>query len=46
MRISDNISYYDAGKNGTHPAYQGKGPVLNIVAIGPCQQPAQEIVTF
>ena len=30
----------------THPAYQGKGPVLNIVAIGPCQQPAQEIVTF
>ena len=30
----------------THPAYQGKGPVLNIVAIGPCQKPTQEIVTF
>ena len=30
----------------THPAYQGKGPVLNIVAIGPCEKPAQEVVTF
>ena len=24
-----------------HPAYQGKGPVLNVVAIGPCEKPAQ-----
>ena len=30
----------------THPAYQGKGPVLNVVAIGPCEKPAQEVVTF
>ena len=29
-----------------HPAYQGKGPVLNVVAIGPCEKPAQEVVTF
>ena len=30
----------------THPAYQGMGPVLNVVAIGPCEKPAQEVVTF
>ena len=29
-----------------HPAYQGKGPVLNVVAIGPCEKPDQEVVTF
>ena len=29
-----------------HPAYQGEGPVLNVVAIGPCEKPAQEVVTF
>ena len=29
-----------------HAAYKGKGPVLNILAVGPTQKPAQEVVTF
>ena len=29
-----------------HKAYKGKGPVMNILSIAPCQKPAQEVVTF
>ncbi|WP_455580543.1 TIGR03943 family putative permease subunit [Dysosmobacter sp.] len=29
-----------------HKAYQGKGPVMNILSIAPCEKPAQEVVTF
>ncbi len=29
-----------------HPAYQGKGPVMHIFSIAPCEKPAQEVVTF
>jgi uncharacterized membrane protein YcgQ (UPF0703/DUF1980 family) len=29
-----------------HPAYKGKGPVMNVVAIGPCEKPKDEVVTF
>ncbi len=29
-----------------HPAYQGKGPVMHVFAIGPCEKPAEEVVTF
>jgi uncharacterized membrane protein YcgQ (UPF0703/DUF1980 family) len=29
-----------------HAAYQGKGPVMHIMSIGPCEKPAQEVVTF
>ena len=29
-----------------HAAYKGKGPVMNILAVGPTEKPAQEVVTF
>ena len=29
-----------------HKAYKGKGPVMNILSIAPCEKPAQEVVTF
>ena len=29
-----------------HEAYQGKGPVMHVISIGPCEKPAQEVVTF
>jgi len=29
-----------------HPAYQGKGPVMNILSIGPCEKPKDEVVSF
>lgn len=29
-----------------HPAYKGKGPVMNVVSVGPCEKPAQEVVSF
>ena len=29
-----------------HPAYQGKGPVMHIMQIKPCDKPAQEVVSF
>ena len=29
-----------------HAAYKGKGPVLHVISIGPCEKPAQEVVTF
>ena len=29
-----------------HKAYKGKGPVMWIVSIAPCQKPAEEVVTF
>ena len=29
-----------------HKAYKGKGPVMNIVSLSPCEKPAQEVVTF
>ena len=29
-----------------HPAYQGQGPVMNILSIGPAEKPAQEVVSF
>ena len=29
-----------------HEAYQGKGPVMPVISIGPCEKPAQEVVTF
>ena len=29
-----------------HRAYKGKGPVMNILSIAPCEKPAQEVVTF
>lgn len=29
-----------------HEAYQGNGPVMNVLSIGPCEKPAQEVVTF
>lgn len=29
-----------------HPAYKGNGPVMEIQAIGPCEKPAQEVVSF
>ena len=28
------------------PAYKGKGPVMHIVSIKPCEKPANEVVTF
>ena len=31
---------------GEHPAYQGEGPVLDVISVGPCEKPAQEVVTF
>jgi uncharacterized membrane protein YcgQ (UPF0703/DUF1980 family) len=29
-----------------HAAYKGKGPVMHVLSIGPCEKPAQEVVTF
>ena len=29
-----------------HKAYKGRGPVMNIIALGPAEKPAQEIVSF
>ena len=29
-----------------HDAYQGKGPVMHVLSIGPCEKPAQEVVNF
>ena len=29
-----------------HQAYKGKGPVMNILSIAPCDKPAEEVVTF
>ncbi len=29
-----------------HPAYQGKGPVMDVLSVAPCEKPAQEVVTF
>ena len=28
------------------PAYKGEGPVMQIVSVGPCAKPAQEVVSF
>ena len=28
-----------------HKAYKGKGPVMNVLSIAPCEKPAQEVVT-
>ena len=29
-----------------HEAYQGKGPVMHVISIAPCEKPAEEVVTF
>ncbi len=29
-----------------HKAYEGAGPVMNILSIAPCEQPATEVVSF
>jgi len=29
-----------------HPAYKGQGPVMNVISVGPCEKPAQEVVSF
>ena len=29
-----------------HDAYQGKGPVMHVISIAPCQKPARDVVTF
>ena len=29
-----------------HAAYRGKGPVMHVMSIAPCEKPAQEVVTF
>ena len=29
-----------------HAAYQGKGPVMHVISIAPCEKPAQEVVSF
>ena len=51
----DQLSGYDnrdwievTAKMGTedHPAYKGKGPVMNVISAGPCEKPAQEVVSF
>lgn len=31
---------------GSHPAYQGEGPVLEVISVSPCEKPAQEVVSF
>ena len=31
---------------GTHQAYKGEGPIMQILSIAPCQKPAEEVVTF
>jgi uncharacterized membrane protein YcgQ (UPF0703/DUF1980 family) len=30
----------------THDAYQGEGPVLNVLSIAPRDKPVQDVVTF
>lgn len=30
----------------SHPAYQGEGPVLEVISVSPCEKPAQEVVSF
>ncbi|BAK97753.1 hypothetical protein OBV_05550 [Oscillibacter valericigenes Sjm18-20] len=29
-----------------HSAYKGKGPVMNVLSVGPCEKPAQAVVSF
>ena len=29
-----------------HKAYKGKGPVMNVISIGPCEKPRDEVVSF
>ena len=29
-----------------HQAYEGEGPVMNILSIAPCEKAAQDVVTF
>ncbi len=29
-----------------HKAYEGAGPVMNVLSIAPCEQPATEVVSF
>lgn len=29
-----------------HDAYRGKGPVMHVISIGPCEKPKEEVVTF
>ena len=29
-----------------HEAYKGKGPVMHVISIAPCEKPAREVVTF
>ena len=29
-----------------HPAYKGKGPVMHIMSIKPCEKPVNEVVSF
>lgn len=29
-----------------HEAYKGKGPVMHVISIAPCEKPAEEVVTF
>ena len=29
-----------------HAAYQGKGPVMEVLSAAPCEKPAEEVVTF
>ena len=29
-----------------HPAYKGKGPVMHVMSIKPCEKPANEVVSF
>jgi hypothetical protein len=29
-----------------HAAYQGEGPVMEILSIAICDKPAEEVVTF
>ena len=29
-----------------HTAYQGKGPVMEVLSAAPCEKPAEEVVTF
>ena len=30
----------------THAAYQGKGPVMNILSVQPCEKPKNDVVSF
>ncbi|MEG1989158.1 MAG: GTP-binding protein [Oscillibacter sp.] len=29
-----------------HPAYKGKGPVMNVLSLAPCEKAAQDVVSF